>query len=489
MWKPIPSRTKLISILILAITFFAEAASQWQPEVRLTHDPAVSYTSYNNAHCVASGGDSVYVVWRDLRDGNPEIYFKRSTNRGASWGVETRLTNNTANSIDPSIALSGSVLHVVWIDRRDANDEVYYQNSTDGGTSWGTSTRLTNNAGISVFPSVAVSGTVVHVVWQDDRNGNYEIYYKRSTDRGISWGMDTRLTDNTALSASACVSVSGTDVHVTWTDERAGSTNPEIYYKRSTDGGTTWGADTRLTNNPAFSTTASSAVSGLMVHVVWSDLRDGTNEIYYKRSSNGGSGWGGDTRLTFDGGSSFSASLSVSGAAVHMTWIDDRDGNFEVYYKASTDGGVAWGPDVRLTTNSALSNYSSVAASGSVVHVVWRDERDGNPEIYYLRNPTGNPTGIEYTDSKAPQEFSLEQNYPNPFNPNTTISFGIPERGHIRLVVYDLLGREALTIVNEVRDPGRHSVTWNASTFASGVYLYRLHAGGYVATRKMILVR
>ncbi len=496
MSKSTPSKKGLISIFILAVTFCAEAAAQWQPEVRLTNEPAVSYTSNNNAHCVASSGDSVYVVWRDLRNGNQEIYFKRSTNRGSSWGADTRLTNNTANSIDPSVSISGSVVHVVWIDRRDANDEVYYQSSTDGGTSWGSSTRLTSNPAISVFASVAVSGSTVHVVWQDDRNGNYEIYYKRSTDGGISWGTDTRLTDNTALSASACVSVSGLDVHVTWTDERAGSTNPEIYYKRSADGGATGGADTRLTNNSAFSTSASSAVSGSVVHVVWSDLRDGTNEIYYKRSSNGGSGWGGDTRLTFNGGSSYSASLSVSGAAVHMTWIDDRDGNFEVYYNASTDGGISWGQDLRLTTNSALSNFSSVSASGSAVHVVWRDERDGNPEIYYNRNPTGNSTGIEKTDSEMPQEFSLEQNYPNPFNPSTRIRFSVPsgsgrggESEIVSLKVFDVLGREVTTLVNENLSAGSYETTFDATSLASGVYIYRLTSGNRSLSRKLLITK
>ena len=79
-------------------------------------------------------------------------------------------------------------------------DEIYYKRSTDAGVNWGTDTRLTNNTADSWYPSVAVSGSVVHVVWDDNRDGNSEIYYKRSTDAGVNWGADTRLTNNTAYS-------------------------------------------------------------------------------------------------------------------------------------------------------------------------------------------------------------------------------------------------------------------------------------------------
>lgn len=475
--------------VIISLLLMKSLTAQWQADVRLTNEPAVSYTSSNNARCVASSGDSVHVVWRDLRDGNAEIYYKRSTNKGLNWGADTRLTNNSANSIDPSISISGSVVHVVWIDRRDGNDEIYYQSSSNGGTSWGSSTRLTNNPAISIYASVSVSVSMVHVVWQDYRDGNYEIYHMRSTDGGTSWGTEARLTNNTALSGSPSVSVSGLDVHVTWTDERAGSSNFEIYYKRSTDGGTTWGADTRLTNNSAFSTSASSAASGSVVHVVWSDLRDGNNEIYYKRSSDGGSSWGVDTRLTNNGGASYSSSLSVSGTAVHVIWIDDRDGNFEIYYNLSTDGGISWGSDTRLTNNSALSNFSSVSTSGSVVHIVWWDERDGNPEIYYKLNPTGNVTGIENISSELPKEYSLEQNYPNPFNPATKISYHISKSDFVSLKIYDVLGNEVATLTDEYKPAGTYEIKFDAKNLSSGIYFYKLNSGSLSQINKMVLMK
>ncbi len=208
--------------------------AQWQPDVRLTNASGNSYTTYNNAWCIASNGDVVHVVWFDQRDGNYEIYYKRSTDGGITWGADTRLTNATGTSQYPSISVSGQVVHVVWDEDRDGNDEIYYKRSTDGGISWGGDTRLTNAPSTSEIPSITVSGSVVHVVWFDLRDLNYEIYYKRSTDGGISWGADTRLTNNSASSEYTSVSVSGSVVHVVWFDNRDGDW--EIYYKRSTDG-------------------------------------------------------------------------------------------------------------------------------------------------------------------------------------------------------------------------------------------------------------
>ena len=85
--------------------------------------------------------------------------------------------------------------------------------------------------------------------------------------------------------------------------------------------------------------------------------------------------------------------------------------------------------------------------------------------------------------------YSLSQNYPNPFNPNTIIKYGIPETGYIKLKVYDILGNEITTLVKEEKAPGNYSVEWNASSIASGVYIYRLQAGSFVNTRKMILMK
>jgi len=477
----------LSTLLILnSFTLFA----QWQPDVRLSDFPFSSITNNPTGRNIAADESVVHAVWEDNRHGlEREIYYKRSTDEGISWGADTRLTNDPANSDLSSVAVSGQVVYVVWYDLRNvSSSEIYCKRSTDAGLNWGDDIRLTDNAGVSSHPSVTVFGQIVHVVWQDSRDGNQtnqEIYYKRSTDGGESWGTDTRLTNNSAISWRPSVSVSGSVVHVVWQDTRDGA-NGEIYYKRSTDGGESWGTDTRLTNDPAISIIASLAVSGSVVHVCWHDTRDGHYEIYYKRSTDGGESWGIDTRLTNDPDGSVSPSVAVSGLTVHVVW----DRNSDIHYKSSTDGGVSWSTDTRLMNVGALSENPSLAVSDTVVHVLWHDFRDGQgAEIYYKRNPTGNPTGVEDIGSEFLEEFILEQNYPNPFNPNTTISFSIPELAFVTLKVYDVLGNEVATLLNEQKPAGTYKAQFDASNLSSGMYLYKLQAGSFVETKKMVLLK
>jgi hypothetical protein len=99
------------------------------------------------------------------------------------------------------------------------------------------------------------------------------------------------------------------------------------------------------------------------------------------------------------------------------------------------------------------------------------------------------PLGTKNTNTQVPNSYSLSQNYPNPFNPVTNISYAIPKAGNVKLVVYDVLGREVATLVNEVKTPGSYKVMFDASNLASGVYMYRIEAGDFVNTKKMMLVK
>jgi uncharacterized lipoprotein YddW (UPF0748 family) len=92
-------------------------------------------------------------------------------------------------------------------------------------------------------------------------------------------------------------------------------------------------------------------------------------------------------------------------------------------------------------------------------------------------------------DAGVPSVYALSQNYPNPFNPLTTIRFAIPEAGPVKLMVYDLLGREVVVLVDEVLAPGFYTARFNGSTLSSGVYFYRLIASGYIETKKMQLIK
>jgi hypothetical protein len=477
---------KLVSLLTLcpAVLILSSTTSlaQWGDNIMLTNYGS-SVTSYNNAWCIATSGNVVHVVWYDKRNGGTEIYYKRSTNEGISWGADTRLTNFTGTSSNPSIAASGSVVHIVWNDDRDGNLEIFYKRSTDSGITWGADTRLTNEAAVSQIPSVTVSGSTVHVVWYDERAGNSQIYYKRSSDAGVSWETDRRLEINTNYSKIPSVAATGSNVHVVWYE-------PNIYdnicYIHSTDGGTTWGALTPLTDHIYSAVYPSLAVSNSVVHIVWMDARDGNMEIYYKRSSDGGGTWGPDTRLTNNPVYSQYPSVTASGLVVHVVWVDGLNGK-NIYYKRSSDGGLTWDSVTQLT--NATSSYNpSVAVSGSAVYVVWTDRNLGSDNIYYKRNLTDISTDVKMQDVSE-TGYKLSQNYPNPFNLNTKISFTITGSAFVSLKVFNIFGQEVSTLVNGEMSQGSYTIIFDSAGLPGGMYTYRMTAGSVTETKAMILVR
>jgi hypothetical protein len=137
-------------------------------------------------------------------------------------------------------------------------------------------------------------------------------------------------------------------------------------------------------------------------------------------------------------------------------------------------GGAAQGISVAL---SADGNTAIVGGTydSSGIGAAWVFTRSGTP----VREEAAN----------VPLQFVLEQNYPNPFNPSTKIQFSIVHRQLTIVKVYDVLGREVATLVNAVKEPGTYTVEFDASSLASGVYFYRLQAGTYVETRKLLLLK
>jgi hypothetical protein len=187
---------------------------------------AAVYTN-NNAY--------VYVAWQDDRD-NPgvkeKIWSARSTNNGTSWISEAAISGGTSYSLGPCVAASGAYVNVAWHDYRTGKWNIYDQRSTDYGGTWKTSDDyLTNNTiGCTELPNLAASGANVYGVWDGSSSGDFEIDCDNSTDYGASWVLDRRLTNSNGCSEYPSVAVSGTGVHVVWQDNRDG--NYEIYYKR-----------------------------------------------------------------------------------------------------------------------------------------------------------------------------------------------------------------------------------------------------------------
>ncbi len=155
-------------------------------------------------------------------------------------------------------------------------------------------------------------------------------------------------------------------------------------------------------------------------------------------------------------------------------WLCGQNGLIE----SSTNGGLNWSQQSSSTTNylRALSFINSstgwaVGENGIVLNI-------------------GLPVGIKQTNPELPQKFNIYQNYPNPFNPTTRINYEIPIDSKVKLVVYDILGREVMKLVNnEFKKMGRYAVDFDGTNLASGVYFYRIEAGDFVQSRKMVLIK
>ena len=106
-----------------------------------------------------------------------------------------------------------------------------------------------------------------------------------------------------------------------------------------------------------------------------------------------------------------------------------------------------------------------------------------------LKTTDAGLTFINPVNNSDPINFYLHQNYPNPFNPTTNIKFDLPKTGFVKLTIYDALGREVATLVNSEMKAGSYNADWPASPYASGIYFYKLEAGDFVQTKKMVLVK
>jgi hypothetical protein len=114
----------------------------------------------------------------------------------------------------------------------------------------------------------------------------------------------------------------------------------------------------------------------------------------------------------------------------------------------------------------------------------------GNGQLLGSGTVCGNPTDVETEDeSNLPKEFALAQNYPNPFNPSTIIGYQLPKGGNVSLKIYDLLGNEIVTLVNEHKEVGNYEVEFNASGISSGIYFYKLQAGDKSFIKKMSVIK
>jgi photosystem II stability/assembly factor-like uncharacterized protein len=309
--------------------------------------------------------------------------------------------------------------------------------TTDNGEHWGF---LYNSSNTNSVQALTIN-YLDYIFAGTAGNGIY-----RSTDNGGNWTQ---------------INLSNNNVYSLATDSVgalfAGTGAGKIF--RSTDNGFNW------------SQVYASPISSNNVRC----LTNKANNVFYAGLDTGG------IIITTDNGTTWTQSnftVSNVNAIIFNTWgyIFIGTGKNGVY--ESTDNGASW-----VQINSGLfntqintlvfdnDNYLYCGTNGSSVY------------------RTSQPIGIQNISKEIPSSFSLSQNYPNPFNPSTNIKFNIAKLGNVKIVIYDVLGREITTLVNEQLKPGTYEVNWDGTNYPSGVYYYKLAAGSFSDTKRMVLIK
>jgi len=189
-----------------------------------------------------------------------------------------------------------------------------------------------------------------------------------------------------------------------------------------------------------------------------------------------------------------SADSSWDGAAAIE--IDRFD---NIYVTGTSDGGIVSIMYDTAGVEQWIARYDE-SEKDSYDAIAMSVDNSGNVYVagyssYFYRSAytiikyTQDPVSVKSEDSGLPTKYTLLQSYPNPFNPSTTIEYALPISGEVSLIIYNLLGEELARLVNGQQDAGFHKATWNASNMSSGIYFYRLTAGDFIQTKKMLLLK
>lgn len=236
---------------------------------------------------VAGEGDTVVVFWPAIKaSGTRSIFWARSTDGGETFEDSAYLAGSNNREADQPRALAkGGTIYLLWADNRDdplLEHEIYFKKSEDGGETWRNDKRVTSALRDSFNPDFDVVGNTIHVVWEDERDGPHWTYYKKSTDGGVSFGVATKICGAQEASMPN-LAAEGSKVHVIWWRP-----SYEFHYLSSTDNGDSWGAETIIV-----STTDETRHEGVVEasgdHLEFVYNQNG--KLFYMNSTDGGGSW------------------------------------------------------------------------------------------------------------------------------------------------------------------------------------------------------
>lgn len=318
----------------------------------------------------------------------------------AQWGPIVKLSTNEVDTrqnenMGQCLAIVGNTLHVVWYDTISPKEAaIFYKRSLDGGKTWGNDTRLSPASVIDGDPLLAACGSSVHVVfWRNPYNTFNGIsppslsYYKRSTDGGSTWEPEMMVATNvTFWPGLAC---SGNYVYISLNTQV--TADSEVFFLSSSNNGASFNPRYQISNKlNGRSEDPSMTAFGNHVYIVWNDNRlDLTNlQLYYRHSADNGQTWGPETALSALPMRCYSPTVCANGNSV-IAMMDNRSSQRIASFR-STNGGATFSPPIEIESIVANTGYPLIAIDQNNVHVTFGVIRGVNN--YYLKSSDGGVT-------------------------------------------------------------------------------------------------
>jgi hypothetical protein len=354
--------------------------TDWQSEQEISTDIGTEYQW--NPSMVAIGNE-VHVVWHDSGEGDDDIYYRHFN--GTDWEPAILISEDVApeEQRNPSIVARDMNVHVVWQDPEDGDDDIYYRYFD--GAKWQTEREISTDIGAEsqTSPSIAIDGNRIHFAWQDFEGGDGDIFYRCLN--GTSWELEEEISVDIGVENQSNPSVAAWSggVHVVWEDQ--GDGDADIYYRRFN--GTDWEPEQEISNDSSNEPQLNPVIAAEngLVYVVWEDQGDGDADIYYRRFN--GTDWEPEQEISSDSGSEWqeTPSISVEDKKVYVVWSDNEGGDKDIYFRYLNV--TQWETEMEISTDESgeEQGFPSIAVENGVSHIVWQDWEDGDSDIFYRR--------------------------------------------------------------------------------------------------------
>lgn len=359
----------------------------------------ISNDNYESSHTRIGidAQNSLDVVWDiALPAGNSKIIFTRSTDRGITWSSQVSVSAEKSDATRPDIAVkSTGELNVVWMENLSQYD-VYFGRSTDNGATWTTPLNISNTLTVdSYYPAVAVDNYGnLNVVWIENRRMSTnnvwlrDIYFSRSTNGGTVWSAPALLYETKCVCPPAIAVDSAGRIFVAY---RFGelADEGEILVISSGDGGTSWSSPKLVSVGAGDAINPSLAVdSNGYVNLAWQQIVSGDYDIFHARSTDLGANWNQPVNVSQTYGESRRPSITVDSLGnLIISWDDNTLGGEDVFQSRSANNGATWSEYTNISLNAGDSwDSDNVVDSGCNVCIVWLDKTPGSTEIYFIKS-------------------------------------------------------------------------------------------------------